>query len=156
MCSWLLIIMESKHTLTCAKCTSSPVRWIISGCGMWFLLSNVVCNGIPYYLETGRSIWERRPQDSVLSYWVCGLRFIHWPTLFMLIHVKQLWNPLWPHKLLSRRGHIGQKSAVDQHVVQAYVGTINTQYISFVRVYFVVLVEALIQRFRLWFVTLLH
>ena len=67
MCSWLLITVESKHTHTHAKCTSSspPVRWIICGRGMWFLLSNVVCNGIPCYLESLRkSMWEWRPQDT--------------------------------------------------------------------------------------------
>ena len=60
---------------------------------MWFLLSNVVCNGIPCYLErgSGDSCENGRPQDtlwkrlkSVLG--VCVLVCVCGLTLFMLLH----------------------------------------------------------------------
>lgn len=88
MCLWSLIIVESEHTLTCAKCTSSGVRWIICGCGMWFLLSNVVCNGIPCYLESGSASeacehGDRRTQCWRYWAWVLGL----WAQIQPLAHI---------------------------------------------------------------------
>ncbi len=124
MCLWSWIIVESEHTLTCAKCTSSGVRWIICGCGMWFLLSNVVCNGSPCYLESGSASeacenGDRRTQLLKIWAWVLGV----WAQILPLVHIIHVCfstansseNYCDCMSFCSRGGHRGQRSAGDRY-----------------------------------------
>lgn len=84
---------------------------------MWdtVVLSNVVCNGIPCYLERVAQPQEHLQRHTVvklLSLDCVGFRVPHWPTLFMLL------TPTEAVRALFCRGHTGQKSDPHLHTMQ--------------------------------------
>lgn len=92
---WSLIIVHSIQTHSHMQIYLSPMNYLC----MWsvFLLSNVVCNGIPCYLGSSSASQARcesgdRRFLKIWSLWYVGSDSATGPHYSRSLHVKQLWK----------------------------------------------------------------